>query len=124
VQVPKFYKKHLEKKFPNPSTEAFTSKIIKLPTENPPSIEVDPLTVTIPKRWADYNDYVVSLESDNGYESNSWTHGNQLYMSFPFQVDDSLNSLTQSIQLCTNVAIVMKDSIGSSRVNYAYMASS
>ena len=45
-------------------------------------------------------------------------------MSFPFQVDDSLNSLTQSIQLCTNLAIVMEDFIGSSRVNYAYMASS
>ena len=76
--------------------------MIELPTENPPSMEVDPLTVTIPKRQADYNDYVVSLESDNGCESDSQTHGNQLYMSFPFQVDDSLNSLTQSIQLCIN----------------------
>ena len=45
-------------------------------------------------------------------------------MSFPFQVDDSLNSLTQSIQLCTNLAIIMEDFIGSSKVNYACMASS
>jgi len=67
---------------------------------------------------------VVSLESDDGYESNSWTHGNQLYMSFPFQVDDLLNFLTQSIQLCANIAVVMEDSIGSSRVNYICMASS
>ena len=43
-------------------------------------------------------------------------------MPFPFQVDDSLNSLTQSIQSCTNVAIVIKDSIGSSRVNCVYIA--
>ena len=43
-------------------------------------------------------------------------------MPFPFQVDDSLNSLTQSIQPCTNVAIVIEDFIGSSRVNCVYMA--
>ena len=72
-------------------------KIIELPTENSPPMEVDPLTVTIPKRWADDNDYVVSLESNNGYESDSWTCDNQLYVSFSFQVDDSLNSLNQSI---------------------------
>ena len=45
-------------------------------------------------------------------------------MSFPFQVDDSLNSLTQSIQPCTNVAIMMEDFIRSSRVNYTCIASS
>jgi len=45
-------------------------------------------------------------------------------MSFPFQVDDLLNSLTQSIQLCTNVGVVIEDLIGSSRVNYTCMASS
>ena len=44
-------------------------------------------------------------------------------MPFPFQVNDLLNFLTQSIQPCTNVAIVMEDSIRSSRVNYAYIAS-
>ena len=61
MQALKFYKRYLEKKFPNPSTEVLTSKIIELPTENPPSIEVDPLTVIIPKIWADNNDYIVSL---------------------------------------------------------------
>ena len=85
-------------------------------------MEVDPLTVTILRRQANDDDYVVSLESNNGYESDSWTLGNQLYMPFPFQVDDSLNSLTQSIQPCTNVAIVIEDFIGSSRVNCVYMA--
>ena len=50
VQALKFYKKYLEKKFPNLSTEVLTSKIIELPTENLFSIEVDPLAVTIPKR--------------------------------------------------------------------------
>ena len=39
-------------------------------------MEIDPLTATIPKRWADNNDYTVSLESNDGYESNSWTHNN------------------------------------------------
>ena len=114
----------MEKKFSNLSTGASTSKIIKLPTENFPSIWVDILTVTIPKMWADDDNYVVSLEINNGYKSDSWTCSNQLYISFPFQVGDSLNSLTQSIQPCTNVVIVMENSIGSSRVNYACMASS
>ena len=45
-------------------------------------------------------------------------------MFFPFQVNDSLNSLTQSIQLYTNVAIRMEDSIESSRINYVCMAAS
>ena len=81
----------MEKKFPNPSAKVSISKIIELPTENPPLMEVDILIVTIPKRWADYT---VFLESDNGYESGSWTHDNQLYVYFPFQVDNSLNSLT------------------------------
>ena len=45
-------------------------------------------------------------------------------MPFPFQVDNLLNSLTQSIQPCTNITIVIKDSIELSRVNYVCMASS
>jgi len=43
-------------------------------------------------------------------------------MSFPFQVDNLLNFLTQSIQPYTNIAIVIEDSIGPSRVNYICMA--
>jgi len=123
VQALRFYKKYLEKKFPNLSTKASISKIIELPTENPPPIEIDPLTAIIPKRWTDDDDYAVSLESNDGYESDSWTHNNQLYMFFPFQVDNLLNFLTQFIQSCTNVSIVMEDLIRSSRVNYACMAS-
>ena len=42
-------------------------------------------------------------------------------MLFPFQVDNSLNFLTQSIQSYTNIAIIIKNSIGSSRVNYIYI---
>ena len=119
VQVLKFYRKHLEKKFPNLFAEISISKIIELSTENPSLIEVNLLTVTIPKRWTDY---IVFLESNNRYESDSWTHDNQLYVYFPFQVDNSLNSLTYSIQLCINITIVMKDSIGSSKVNYICIA--
>jgi len=40
----------LEKKFPDLFTEVSTSKIIELPTENPSSIEADPLAATTPKR--------------------------------------------------------------------------
>ena len=61
----------MEKKFSNLFTGASTSKIIKLSTENFPPIEVDILTVTIPKMWADDNDYVVSLGINNGYKSDS-----------------------------------------------------
>jgi len=71
VQALKFYKNYLEKKFFNPSTKASISKIIELPIENPSLMEVDPLIVTIPKRWADNDNYVVSLESNNEYESDS-----------------------------------------------------
>ena len=41
-----------------------------------------------------------------------------MYMPLFLQVDSSLNFLTQSIQFYTNVAIAIKDFIGSSRVNY------
>ena len=44
-------------------------------------------------------------------------------MPFLFQVNDLLNFLTQPIQLCTNVDIVMENFIGLSRVNYACIAS-
>ena len=76
------------------------------------------------QQWADNDDYIVSLRSNDGYKSDSWTHDNQLYMSFLSQVDDLLNSLTQSIQPCTIVAIVIEDSIGSSRGTYICIASS
>jgi len=61
----------LKKKLSNLSTEASTSKIIELPAENLPSIEVDPLTATISKRWADDDNHAVFLESNNKYESDS-----------------------------------------------------
>jgi len=122
VQALKFYKKCLEKKFSKLSTEALTSKIIELPTEGSSSMEVDTLTAIISKMYTDDHDYVVSLESNNRYESDNWTLGNQLYVFFPFQVNDSLNFLTQSIKPYTDIAIVIEGSIGSSRVNCAYIA--
>ena len=122
MQTLKFYKKYLEKKFSNLSTEALTFKIIELPTESSSPMEVDTLTAIISKMYADDHDYVVSLGSNNRYESDNWTFGNQLYVFFPFQVNDSLNFLTQSIQPCTDIAIVIEGSIGSSRVNCAYIA--
>ena len=114
----------MEKKFSNPSTKASTFKFIELPTENLSLMEIDSLIVIILKMWVDNNDYAVSLGSNDEYELDSWTHNNQLYVPFPFQVDDSLNSLTQSIQPCTNVSIVIKIFIESSKVDYAYIASS
>ena len=50
VQSLRFYRKCLEKKFPNLSTKASTSKIIELFAENPPLMKFDLLTATIPKR--------------------------------------------------------------------------
>jgi len=47
-----------------------------------------------------------------------------MYVPLFLQVDSSLNFLTQSIQLYTNVVIAIKDFIGSSRVNYTCMVSS
>ena len=52
-----------------------------------------------------------------------WTFGNQWYVSFSFQVNNSLNPLTQSIQFYTNIDIEIEDFIELNRVNYAYMAS-
>ena len=37
---------------------------MKLPTEDSPSIEVDLLIVTISKRWADNDDYIGFLRSN------------------------------------------------------------
>ena len=87
----------MEKKFPNSFTKVSTFKIIELPAENSSPMEIDLSTATIPKRWTDDNDYTVFLENNDSYESDSWTHDNQLYMFSLFQVDDSLNFLIQSI---------------------------
>ena len=62
-------------------------------------MKVDPLTTTTPKRWADDNNDVVFLGSNDRYKLDGWTFGNQLYISLSFQLNNSLNSLTQSIQL-------------------------
>ena len=66
----KFYKKCLEKEFPNLSVEVLTSRIIKLFTKNPSFIKVDPSIITTHRKWVDDN-YVVSLRSNNKYESDS-----------------------------------------------------
>jgi len=84
----------LEKKFSDLSIEASTLRIIELPAKNPSSIEVNLLVATTPKKWADDNNYMVFLESNDGYESDGWTLGNQLYMFFSLQVNNLLNSLT------------------------------
>ena len=112
----------MEKKFSDLSTKVSTFRIIELPTENPSSIEIDLLIATTSKRWIDDDDDVVSLGGNDRYKSDGWTLSNQLYVFFSFQLDDLLNSLTQFIQPYTNVTIAMEDFIGSSRVNYAYMA--
>jgi len=62
--------------FSNLSTEVSISRIIELPAEYPPLIKIDLLITTISKKWADNNDYAVSLRSNNGYELDSWTLSN------------------------------------------------
>jgi len=57
-------------------------------------MKIDLLTAATSRKWADDNNYIVSLESNNGYELDSWTLGNQLYVSLFLQIDSSLNSLT------------------------------
>ena len=57
-------------------------------------MKIDPLTAATSRKWADDNNYTVSLESNNGYELDSWTLGNQLYVSLFLQIDNSLNFLT------------------------------
>ena len=71
VQALRFYKKCLKKKFSNLSIETSTSKIIELPAEDSPPMKVDPLAATISKRQVDDNNYIVSLESNDRYESDS-----------------------------------------------------
>ena len=72
----KFYKRHLEKKFPNLFTEAWTSRIIELPTENSFPIKIDQLAATTSKRKADDDNNIVSLESNDRYKLNGWTFDN------------------------------------------------
>jgi len=71
VQVIKFYKKYSEKKFLNPFIEISTSRIIKLLTKNISFIEVNLLIVATPRKWVDNDDYTVSLENNDRYESDS-----------------------------------------------------
>ena len=76
MQVLKFYKKYLRKKFSDPSVEASISKIIELPTKDSSSMKVDPSLAATSMRWADNDNYVVSLGNNNRYEVNDWTLGN------------------------------------------------
>jgi len=61
-------------------------------------MKIDQLAATTSKRKADDDNNIVSLGSNDRYKLNGWTFDNQLYVSFFFQLDDLLNSLTQSIQ--------------------------
>jgi len=74
----------LKKKFSDSSTKASTSKIIELSAKNSSPIEVDLLVATSPKIWADDNNDVVSLESNDEYKLDNWTLSNQLYVPFSF----------------------------------------
>jgi len=74
----------LKKKFSDSSTKTSTSKIIELSAKNSSPIEVDLLVATSPKMWADDNNDVVSLESNDEYKLDNWTLSNQLYVPFSF----------------------------------------
>ena len=39
-------------------------------------MKVNSLIVTTPRKWADDDNHVVSLESNNKYQLDSWTFGN------------------------------------------------
>ena len=63
-------------KFSDPSVEASISKIIELPTKDSSSMKVDPSLAATSMRWADNDNYVVSLGNNNRYEVNDWTLDN------------------------------------------------
>ena len=62
----------MEKKFSDPSIKASTSRIIELPVESFFTMEVDLLIATTSRKWANDDDYIVFLGSNDGYESNSY----------------------------------------------------
>jgi len=70
VQALKFYKKYLKKKFPNLSIKTLTFRIIELLTKDLSSIKVELSIVATLRRWANSDNYTVSLESNNEYEIN------------------------------------------------------
>ena len=76
MQVLKFYKKYLRMKFSNLSVEASISEIIELSTKDSSSMKVDLSLAATSMRWADNDNYVVSLGNNNRYEVNDWTLGN------------------------------------------------
>jgi len=86
-----------EKKFPDPSIKASISRIVKLSAKDPSPIDIGLLTTATSRKWVDNNNYVVSLESNNGYKLDGWTLGNQLYMPLFLQINNLLNYLTHSI---------------------------
>jgi len=68
----------LEKKFPNSSVEVFMSRIVKIiellsakVQSNFFTMEVNLSTAFTSRKYADNNNYVVSLESDGEYNLNS-----------------------------------------------------
>ena len=61
----------MEKKFPDLSVEASIFRIVKLPIKDSFPIEIDPLITATSRKWADNNNYTVSLESNDGYKLDS-----------------------------------------------------
>jgi len=70
----------LEKKFPELPIKVSISRIRELPAENSSPMKVNPLIVTTSRKWADDDNHVVSLESNNKYKLDSWTFGNYMYI--------------------------------------------
>ena len=66
----------MEKKFSELSIKVSISRIRELPAENSSPMKVNSLIVTTPRKWADDDNHVVSLESNNKYKLDSWTFGN------------------------------------------------
>jgi len=76
------------------------SRIVKIIELSPAKVQSNSFTMEVnlstaitPRKYADNNNYVVSLESNGKYNLDSSTLSNQLYMSLLLLIDDLLNSL-------------------------------
>jgi len=71
VQVLKSHKKHLKKKFPDLFVKALTFKIVELSTKNFSPIKANLSIAATLRKWADDNNHVIYLESNNRYKLDS-----------------------------------------------------
>ena len=71
VQVLKSHKKYLKKEFPDLSVKTLIFKIVKLPTRDFFPIKANLSIAATLRKWADNNNHVISLESNDMYKLDS-----------------------------------------------------